>query len=97
MCSINDPEVLKRRGERRKALDAAVKDMLARAPGRVPSWHRERRMQMDRVCLQHSKRCIMWDDEGSGFYLVSAHGTDLTKLAPLGQQACAQAHAGAQT
>lgn len=26
--------------------------------------------QMDRMALEHSKRCIMWDDEGVGFYLV---------------------------
>lgn len=71
---MNDPEVLKRRVERKKALDAAVKDMLGRAPGRVPSWERERLMQMDRFCLQNNKRCIMWDDAASGFYLVSGQG-----------------------
>jgi hypothetical protein len=27
-------------------------------------------LQMDKFCLQHEKRCIMWDDEGNGFYLV---------------------------
>lgn len=27
-------------------------------------------MQMDKFCLLHEKRCIMWDDEGNGFYLV---------------------------
>lgn len=26
--------------------------------------------QMDLFCLQHGKRCVMWDDEGAGFYLV---------------------------
>ncbi|KAL4423816.1 hypothetical protein ABPG75_001117 [Micractinium tetrahymenae] len=68
--AMNDPEVLKRREERKKALDAAVEDMLARAPGRVPGWDLERRMYMDRFCLEHGKRCIMWDDEGAGFYLM---------------------------
>ena len=28
-------------------------------------------MQMDRLALEERKRCIMWDDEGAGFYLVS--------------------------
>jgi hypothetical protein len=27
---------------------------------------------MDRFCLAVGKRCIMWDDESNGFYLVSA-------------------------
>lgn len=26
--------------------------------------------QMDKFCLEHQKRCVMWDDEGDGFYLV---------------------------
>lgn len=25
---------------------------------------------MDRMALEHRKRCIMWDDEGAGFYMV---------------------------
>ena len=25
---------------------------------------------MDEFCLKEGKRCIMWDDEGSGFFLV---------------------------
>lgn len=25
---------------------------------------------MDRFCLENGKRCIMWDDDGAGFYLV---------------------------
>jgi hypothetical protein len=29
-------------------------------------------MQMDRLALEERKRCIMWDDEGAGFYLVSS-------------------------
>ena len=27
---------------------------------------------MDRSCLEQGKRCVMWDDEGAGFYLVGA-------------------------
>ena len=30
------------------------------------------RLQIDRFCLEQGKRCIMWDDEGAGFYLVGA-------------------------
>ena len=29
-------------------------------------------LQMDRLALEERKRCIMWDDEGAGFYLVSS-------------------------
>lgn len=25
---------------------------------------------MDRHCLEQGKRCVMWDDQGAGFYLV---------------------------
>ena len=28
-------------------------------------------LQMDRLALEERKRCIMFDDEGAGFYLVS--------------------------
>ena len=28
-------------------------------------------LQMDHFCLRNGKRCVMWDDEGVGFYLVS--------------------------
>lgn len=31
--------------------------------------------QMDRFCLENGKRCVMWDDEGAGFYLVRASTT----------------------
>ena len=27
-------------------------------------------LQMDDYCLKEGKRCIMWDDEESGFFLV---------------------------
>jgi len=27
-------------------------------------------VQLDAFCLKEGKRCIMWDDEGSGFFLV---------------------------
>lgn len=27
-------------------------------------------LQMDQFCLRHGKRCVMWDDDGVGFYLV---------------------------
>lgn len=27
-------------------------------------------LQMDKLALEQHKRCIMWDDEGAGFYLV---------------------------
>lgn len=27
-------------------------------------------LQMDEFCLRHGKRCVMWDDDGVGFYLV---------------------------
>lgn len=84
---MNDPEVLKRRQERKEALDAAVKDMLARAPGRVPDWALERRMQMDRYCLEHSKRCIMWDDDSAGFFLVRHLGKGWPEACLLGSTA----------
>ena len=40
-------------------------------------------LQMDRFCLQAGKRCVMWDDEGAGFYLVRAiTPTDLKTACP---------------
>jgi hypothetical protein len=39
-------------------------------PGRKPDWNEERIMRMDRAALELGKRCIMWDDKGTGFFLV---------------------------
>jgi len=68
----NNPEVLQKRKHRKEQLDAAVAHMQATNPNRLPMWSTERIMRIDRFALQHGKRCIMWDDAGSGFYLVSA-------------------------
>ncbi len=34
------------------------------------AWDRSMVHQMDKMALEQRKRCIMWDDEGPGFYLV---------------------------
>ncbi len=54
------------------ALDAEVKALQAGNPRREPAWAEERVMAMDRAALELGKRCVMWDDTGAGFYLVSA-------------------------
>lgn len=66
----NDPEMLAKRAARQAKLDAKVEHMMKTMPGRVPNWHPNRLMQLDRFCLEAGKRCIMWDDEGAGFYLM---------------------------
>lgn len=71
-CSKNDPAVLERRQRATEELDASVRRMVEHNPGRAPRWAPQRVMHMDRFCLQHGKRCVMWDDEGAGFYLVSS-------------------------
>lgn len=30
--------------------------------------------QMDKFCLEYEKRCVMWDDENNGFYMVRLAG-----------------------
>ncbi|PRW61039.1 hypothetical protein C2E21_0196 [Chlorella sorokiniana] len=66
----NDPEVLARRRKEQEELDAAVTHMLEHNPGRVPSWDARRIMQMDWFCLRNGKRCVMWDDQDVGFFLM---------------------------
>ncbi|BDA40553.1 hypothetical protein COCOBI_01-2060 [Coccomyxa sp. Obi] len=60
--------------EERKQRNAEVNDKIRRIltenPGRKPRWSDERLRQMDRIALEQRKRCIMWDDEGAGFYLM---------------------------
>lgn len=51
-------------------LDAQVGAMTQRSPGRMPCWDDERVMRMDRAALEQGKRCVMWDDQGAGFFLV---------------------------
>lgn len=68
--------MLEKRAQKEAQLDAEVKSMLAAMPGRVPGWERRRVMLIDRYCLEEGKRCIMWDDDGAGFYLVRAGGRE---------------------
>jgi hypothetical protein len=63
--------VLERRRQRVAALDAEVKSLQAGNPRREPGWDAERVMAMDAAALALGKRCVMWDDAGAGFYLVS--------------------------
>lgn len=69
--SKNNPEVLEQRQRRLEELDARAAAMLAVAPGRPPAWPPERLAALDAHALAHGKRCIMWDDQGAGFFLVS--------------------------
>ena len=70
-CSKNNPEVLAKRKERVAQLDNDIKRMQTHNPGKKPEWNEQRVMLMDRTALELGKRCIMWDDAGSGFFLVS--------------------------
>jgi hypothetical protein len=70
-CSKNNPEVLEKRKQRIAAFESEIKRMQTTNPGRTPNWDEERIMKMDRAALEMGKRCIMWDDKGTGFFLVS--------------------------
>ncbi|RMZ53439.1 hypothetical protein APUTEX25_004927 [Auxenochlorella protothecoides] len=37
---------------------------------RRPSWPEEKIRQMDQHCRLNGLRCVMWDDEAAGFYLL---------------------------
>lgn len=63
--------MLERRRQRVAALDAEVKALQAGNRGRETTWDAERVMKMDAAALSLGKRCVMWDDAGAGFYLVS--------------------------
>jgi hypothetical protein len=71
ICRKNNPQVLQKRQQHVEELNRQVQQMLQRNPGRVPCWEQQRLMHLDALALRQGKRCIMWDDEGSGFYLVS--------------------------
>lgn len=44
--------------------------MLKGISARPTRWSESKVTLMDYICLKNGKRCIMWDDEGEGFYLV---------------------------
>ena len=52
-------------------LDETILSMKLRNAGRKPDWDAEQLMLLDRTALELGKRCVLWDDAGSGFYLVS--------------------------
>ncbi|KAK3277142.1 hypothetical protein CYMTET_14829 [Cymbomonas tetramitiformis] len=37
--------------------------------GREASWPEQKRQLVDKLALEYGKRMVLWDDEGSGFYL----------------------------
>lgn len=63
-------EVQRDREENRKRVDAVVHRMTTTNKGRVPDWDKTRLMQFDRMALEKGKRCIMWDDQKHGFFLL---------------------------
>ena len=38
-------------------------------------------LQVDSHALLHGKRCILWDDQGAGFFMVSPHFVGLQVIA----------------
>jgi len=64
--------VLEKRKQRIAGLDSEIERMQNANPGRKPDWDEERIMKMDRAALELGKRCVMWDDKGTGFFLVRA-------------------------
>lgn len=85
--SKNNPEVLERRRQRVAQLDSQVADMTANNPGRVPAWEEARLMAMDRLALEQGKRCVMWDDQGAGFYLVRTQQRTTSYIHPASRRA----------
>ncbi|KAL6776784.1 hypothetical protein ACKKBF_B30895 [Auxenochlorella protothecoides x Auxenochlorella symbiontica] len=66
----NNPEVLGRRRRRVEALESRMTQMVTENCRRRPSWPEEKIRQMDQHCRLNGLRCIMWDDEAAGFYLL---------------------------
>jgi hypothetical protein len=72
--------VLEKRKQRIAALDSEIERMQNANPGRKPDWSEEKIMNMDRAALELGKRCIMWDDRGTGFFLVRTIFAYTTRL-----------------
>lgn len=72
--------MLEKRKQRIAALDSEIKRMQNANPGRKPDWDEDKIMKMDRAALELGKRCVMWDDKGTGFFLVRAIFTHTTPL-----------------
>ncbi|WPT11919.1 hypothetical protein PSENEW3n2_00005418 [Picochlorum sp. SENEW3] len=66
----NDPETVRKRQEKKKRLQNSVEKIIKGITSRKTVWAIDKVMDMDALCLKHGKRCIMWDDEGNGFYLL---------------------------
>ena len=63
--------------ERRSLKKVELKESIASELSTIASrkgtscrWSDERVAAMDELCLREGKRCVMWSDEGSGFYLL---------------------------
>jgi hypothetical protein len=61
---------VRKRQEKKKRLQNSVEKIIKGITSRKTVWAIDKVMDMDALCLKHGKRCIMWDDEGNGFYLV---------------------------
>lgn len=61
---------MRKRLEKKKRLQDGVEKIIKGITARKTVWSIEKVMDMDALCLKHGKRCVMWDDEGNGFYLV---------------------------
>lgn len=69
-CRKNDPAVLEKRGQRVEKLETSLKSLFENNHRRIPDWDVQRIEALDAMALAHGKRCIMWDDQGAGFYLL---------------------------
>jgi hypothetical protein len=69
--SKGDPKVLETRKKRVASLDDTIRRMQVQNAGRRPNWSEERILVYDRIALESGKRCVLWDDTGNGFFLVS--------------------------
>ncbi|KAK9824355.1 hypothetical protein WJX72_009649 [[Myrmecia] bisecta] len=64
------PDVLERRQKNQDELKMRINHILQHNPRRKLAWDEHRIQELDKFALQHGKRCIMWDDEGAGFYMM---------------------------
>jgi hypothetical protein len=65
-----DAALLKRREEKKAHLKDAISRELAGISRRKANWSPSQLKQMDDLCLKSGKRCVMWSDEGAGWYVL---------------------------
>ena len=65
-----DPGLTERRELKKTRLKEAIAQELEGITCRKASWSRSECAAMDERCVKEGKRCVMWSDAGSGWYVL---------------------------